>query len=123
MHILSFLWGILSYVGGLYALCFIGGFVAGAGSLIMIRYYRRYALRSDVGEAFKWLSMACEPEALNQDHLGNPHAHEKGARDRVNKLTNRFKRAGFPPPNKCDGSMESLREWFDFVERVRIEIG
>ena len=122
MQIMSFIWGILSYVGGLYALCFAGGFVSGIAAVTTIRRYRRYALRSEVGEAFKWLSLACEPEALNPEHPGNPHAHKKGARDRVNKLINRFKRAGFVPPSQCDGTKKSLEEWFEFVGRVRIEI-
>ena len=122
MQVMSFLWEILSYVGGLYALYFAGGFISGFATMNMIRRYRRYVLRSKVGEAFEWLSMTYEPEALDPKSPGNPHAHKKGARDRVNKLINKFKRAGFIPPKQCDGTKESLEEWFEFVERARIEL-
>lgn len=43
-------------------------------------------------------------------------------RDKVNLLINRLKKAGLEPPKKCEVSLESLKEWYEFLSDVRIEL-
>ena len=77
---------------------------------------------SDVEEGYKLLRNACEPETLDPAHPGNPAAIKAYARDFVNPLSGKLRKAGFSPPGLCTVEEDSLREWFGFLEDVRIRL-
>ena len=66
--------------------------------------------------------MVCEPKTINPDHPGNPDYMKSHARDSVNKLINPLKKLGFYCPPECTTEDKSLKEWFSFLGKARIEL-
>ena len=80
------------------------------GVQVGIRYILRKRLSSDVETAYLKLRLVCEPDMLNQDFPDNPTFFKADARDFVNPLASRLRRAGFYPPTKCGIEDASLQE-------------
>jgi len=108
---------ISSIIGG------IMGSVSTLGSQRFIRYRARKGLAEIVETVYQEFQNACEPETLHPDYPGNPSAIKATARNSANRLLLRFQRSGFDPPPKCSVDDQSLRDWFMFVEHVRIQLG
>ena len=123
MSFVQVVWETIFQLAGPYGAAFACGFIVGFGVVKGPKWYYRRRLRSPVDEAYKWLVMVCEPETLNPEKMGNPDHHASGARDRVNVIISKLKRAGFTPPRECDRSEESLKDWFRFIGSVRIALG
>ena len=91
-------------------------------SLYKLKYYmQRKRLKPKVEAAYEKVQMVCEPETLNPAKPGNPHAMKKIARDYINPLIKEFRKVGFNPPSDCDISDDSLKMWFNFLARLRID--
>lgn len=124
MHWLSQIaqWASTATFGQAYALCIAGGYAAGIMTMVLPRWIRRILLKRTVEEAYFALRNACEPATLDPDRPGNPEYMKSHARDLVNAMIGRLRRARFHPPAKCDRSDESLAEWFKFLGNVRAEL-
>lgn len=94
------------------------------GTMIMIlpRWIRRRRLRPLVEDAYMALRNACEPKTLDPKDPGNAEFIKSDARDLVNSMTGRLRRAGIQPPDLCDRSDESLAEWFRFLGKLRSDL-
>ena len=123
MSFVQVIWETIFQSAGPYGVTFACGFIVGFGVVKGLKWYYRRRLRSPVDEAHKWLVMVCEPESLNPENLGNASHHAIQARDLVNVMINKLKRAWFTPPGECDRSDESLKDWFRFISSVRIALG
>ena len=86
------------------------------------RRYRRWKLKPLVETGYGKLRMVCEPQTLNPAKPGNPGYMKSDARDFINPLGPKLQKAGFYPPDKCTADDNSLNEWFNFFEKVRMEI-
>ena len=89
---------------------------------IMIWSYRKLhklRLRQPANDAYMALQGACEPETLNPNSPNNPDAMKALARNLVNMLRPRLKRAGLYPPEPADRTDESLQLWFHYLASVR----
>ena len=75
-----------------------------------------------VNSAYFKLRMVCEPGTLNPEEPGNPDFMKSDARDEVNPLIPKLEKAGFFCPPRCTVEENSLKEWFKFLEAVRIKI-
>ena len=103
------------------------GLLVGAVVTFGIQWVRTNVLRkrlvSDVENAYLKLRMVCEPGTLDPNMPGNPVYMKAAARDFVNPLSKRLRRAGFYPPPECKADDDSLQEWFKFLANVRNFIG
>ena len=88
---------VLFQFGGMYAIVAVFFYFLGLRTVILVQWYHRRRLRPRVGEAYRWLKMACEPEGLNPEHPGNPSHHAAEARDAANLLI------------QTSGGLDSLR--------------
>ena len=121
-----------AYHGGMLDYIFSFGIAEIASHLSMLvlgwlmiwidRKLRRRWLRGDVEKAYTALQGACEPETLNPESPGNPDAMKATARNLVNLLRPRLKRASLYPPQPADKSEDSLRLWFQFLGSVRPDL-
>lgn len=80
------------------------------------------SLVNDVEQAYLLLRRVCEPETLDPRNLGNLDFMKAEARDFVNPMMPRLRKARFFPPAQCTTEDNSLREWFKYFENVRIKI-
>ncbi len=99
-----------------YALCILGGCVAGIVTMILPRWIRRRLLERTIEQAYMALRNVCEPLTLN------PECMKSHARDLVNAMLGRLRRANLHPPDRCDRSDESFAEWFAFLGRLREDL-
>lgn len=87
-----------------------------------IKRLARRGLYKGVEAAYMNLRLVCEPQTIDPAHPGNDSFMRSRARDTVNPLIMSLRRAGFDPPSKCNTNDTSLREWFKFLEDVRIKL-
>ena len=80
---------------------------------------RKLFQRQKIEEAYLMLRNVCEPGTLNPERPGNPTFMKSDARDFVNPLRPYFHKAGLDPPGKCTTEVESLEEWFTYLENLR----
>ena len=112
MEILSnFGWGIITHLAA-----------AGATMLGVWLYkiWNRRCLRTDVEKGYRKLRLVCEPDTINPEQPGNAAFMKSDARDFVNILDRRLRKAGFYPPPECSRDDDrSFQEWFQFLGGVR----
>lgn len=98
------------------------GLLVGISIVFLPKFISRVILRYRVEEVYFKLRLVCEPEILNPDHPGNMAYMKAEARDAANGLIKLLRKAGFEPPNRCDSNDQSLYNWFQFLEVIRIEV-
>ena len=84
------------------------------------RRKQKLLLRSNIEAAYLKVRMVCEPEILNPDKMGSPKFQKADARDFINMHRASFQKSGLEPPKECTVEERSLREWFDYLQRVRM---
>ena len=113
---------ILEFLFSATSIWFVGGFVAGMFVMWFLRIIKRRLLREQVRTAYFKLRLVCEPGILNPAQPGNMDFMRSDARDTANVIATKLKSAGFYPPKKCTNDDASLRDWFEFLGDVRMEI-
>lgn len=101
----------------------IVGAIGAATTGVIWKHIQRRRLAAEIEKAYQLVRRVCEPEILDPLHPGNLAYMKSEARDFINPLARRLKRAGFFPPTQCTTEDHSLQEWFRFLENARMMIG
>lgn len=88
----------------------------------MFNFLKKYFIKKKVEEAYKYLEWAYKPEVLHPKDKGNPHHIQTKAKNLSNSLINPLKRLNFKTPRQCSEKKESLKDWYEFLEDVRINL-
>lgn len=76
-------------------------------------------LREEVDDTYRKVNRVVNPGILNPEHPGNAEYMHNLAVDAINLLRVELERAGNSPPERCDGSHESLAGWCGYLRRLR----
>ena len=90
--------------------------------LYIPRVIMRYRLRSVVEKAYLKLRMVVEPKTLNPESPGNLHFMRSDARDYIGPIIYKLKRANMIPPETITTDEDSLGTWFEYLQKVRIQL-
>ena len=90
--------------------------------LKIIDFYRRFIIKSKVNQTYKILQQVCNPKVFDPKSPPNMDYLKAEARKLANGLKKPLERLRFSTPQPCNSTDDSFKKWFEFIEKVYIEL-